>query len=93
MPNETLKTKEQDAAVIASPEVSPAKTQLHSVSLTSIYTVKPGDSYWRIAHQFYGDAQKWKLIYNANKTSMRNPDNPHAIYPGMALTIPGITDR
>ncbi|MDR1301693.1 MAG: LysM peptidoglycan-binding domain-containing protein [Treponema sp.] len=91
--HKTLKDQERNTAVTATPEVSPAKTPLHPVSFTGIYTVKSGDSYWSIAYQFYGDAQKWKLIYNANKTSMKNPDNPHAIFPGMVLTIPGITER
>jgi nucleoid-associated protein YgaU len=91
--HEALKAKDRDAVTVT-PEASPkSKAHLHSVSFTSTYTVKSGDCYWSIAHQFYGDAQKWRLIYDANKRGMRNPDNPHAIFPGMVLTIPGITER
>ncbi len=54
-----------------------------------IYTVKyrPGDRdcLWKIAEKFYGDGLKWKLIYNANKDKIRNPD---LIKPGWKLKIP-----
>jgi len=56
-----------------------------------IYTVKykPGDRdcLWKIAEKFYGDGMKWKLIYNANKDKIRNPD---LIKPGWKLKIPAL---
>ncbi|MDR2632901.1 MAG: LysM peptidoglycan-binding domain-containing protein, partial [Treponema sp.] len=52
------------------------------------YTVKPGDSYWSIAYRLYGDVQHWRILYEANKGRMKNPNNPHLIFPGMVLTIP-----
>ncbi|MDR2392917.1 MAG: LysM peptidoglycan-binding domain-containing protein [Treponema sp.] len=54
------------------------------------YIVKPGDSYWAIASQIYGDAKQWKLLYETNKHTMKTPDNPHLIFPGMVLTIPSM---
>lgn len=49
------------------------------------YTVKSGDSLSKIAKQVYGDASKWKVIHEANKAKIPNPD---LIHPGDELTIP-----
>lgn len=49
------------------------------------YTVKSGDSLSRIARHFYGDAMKWKAIWEANKAIVKNPD---LIHPGQVLKIP-----
>lgn len=49
------------------------------------YTVKSGDSLSKIAKQFYGDANKWHRIYDANKDKIKNPD---LIHPGQEFTIP-----
>jgi nucleoid-associated protein YgaU len=51
----------------------------------STYTVKAGDSLSKIAKQVYGDASKWKVIHEANKAKIPNPD---LIHPGDQLTIP-----
>jgi nucleoid-associated protein YgaU len=61
---------------------------METVPAAQEYTVKAGDSYWSIANHFYGDVQMWKIVYAVNKDRMRNPDNPHLIFPGMVLTIP-----
>jgi len=49
------------------------------------YVVQRGDSLSKIAKNEYGDAQKWKLILEANKDQIKNPD---LIQPGMTLRIP-----
>jgi nucleoid-associated protein YgaU len=49
------------------------------------YTVKSGDSLSKIAKHFYGDANKWHRIYDANKDKIKNPD---LIHPGQEFTIP-----
>ena len=49
------------------------------------YTVKRGDSLSKIAKHIYGDASKWKQIYEANKDQIKNPD---LIYPDQVLTVP-----
>ncbi|MBK0403127.1 LysM peptidoglycan-binding domain-containing protein [Adhaeribacter sp. BT258] len=49
------------------------------------YTVKSGDSLSKIAKNFYGDAQQWKKIHEANKDQISNPD---LIQPGWVLKIP-----
>jgi nucleoid-associated protein YgaU len=49
------------------------------------YTVVSGDSLSKIAKREYGDAQKWRQIYEANRDQIKDPD---LIYPGQVLTIP-----
>jgi nucleoid-associated protein YgaU len=51
------------------------------------YTVKIGESLWRIAGywEIYGDATMWSTIYEANQAEISNPD---VIQPGQILTIP-----
>ena len=49
------------------------------------YTVVKGDSLSKIAKRYYGDAQQWRKIYEANKDQIKNPD---LIYPGQTFRIP-----
>jgi nucleoid-associated protein YgaU len=49
------------------------------------YTVAAGDSLSKIAKQFYGDANKYMKIFEANKDQLKNPD---LIKPGQTLRIP-----
>jgi len=49
------------------------------------YTVKSGDSLSKIAKHIYGDANKWHVIYEANRDKIKNPD---LIHPGQEFTIP-----
>jgi len=49
------------------------------------YTVASGDSLSKIAKKFYGDANQWKRIFEANRDTVKNPD---LIRPGQVLKIP-----
>jgi nucleoid-associated protein YgaU len=49
------------------------------------YTVQKGDSLSKIAKHVYGDASKWRRIYEANKDQIKNPD---LIYPDQVFEIP-----
>lgn len=49
------------------------------------YTVKSGDSLSKIAQEFYGDASKYTVIFEANKPMLTDPNK---IYPGQELRIP-----
>jgi nucleoid-associated protein YgaU len=49
------------------------------------YTVVKGDSLSKIAKRYYGDAQQWRKIYEANKAEIKDPD---LIYPGQTFRIP-----
>lgn len=52
---------------------------------SEFYEVKPGDTLSKIAKQFYGDANKYSAIFEANKPMLKDPDE---IYPGQTLRIP-----
>jgi nucleoid-associated protein YgaU len=60
------------------------------------YTVRPWgetrDCLWNIAGRayVYGDPTKWRLLYEANRGKLPNPENPDLIHPGMILDIPAI---
>jgi nucleoid-associated protein YgaU len=51
----------------------------------TLYTVVAGDSLSKIAKHFYGDANKYMKIFEANKDQLKNPD---LIKPGQVLRIP-----
>jgi hypothetical protein len=51
-----------------------------------IHIVKPGDWLSKIAITYYGDMNKWPVIYDANRSVIGN--NPDLILPGMRLVIP-----
>jgi len=50
-----------------------------------VYTVQKGDSLSKIAKHEYGDANKWRAIFEANKDTIKDPD---LMYPGQELKIP-----
>jgi nucleoid-associated protein YgaU len=54
-------------------------------SAARTYTVQPGDSLSKISRQFYGDANKYMKIFEANKDKLSDPDKVRA---GMDLVIP-----
>ena len=49
------------------------------------YVVEKGDSLSKISKMFYGDANHWKRIFDANRDVIRNAD---LIQPGWKLRIP-----
>jgi len=49
------------------------------------YTIQGGDSLSKIAKAEYGDAMKWKALYEANEGIIEDPD---MIYPGQVIRIP-----
>lgn len=49
------------------------------------YTVAKGDTLSKIAKQFYGNANRWHDIFDANRDQISNPD---LIRPGQVLKIP-----
>jgi len=50
-----------------------------------MYTVKPGDTLSKISKQFYGNANDYMRIFNANKDKLKDPDHVQA---GQELKIP-----
>lgn len=53
------------------------------------YVVEKGDSLSRIAQRFYGNAQDWRRIFDANRDQIPDPD---LIHPGQELRIPDVNE-
>ena len=51
----------------------------------NFYTVQSGDTLSKIAKEYYGDAMKYPVIFDANRPMLSDPDK---IYPGQTLRIP-----
>ena len=51
------------------------------------HVVVSGDNLSKIAKKFYGDANKYPAIFEANKPMLSHPDK---IYPGQTLRIPAL---
>lgn len=47
--------------------------------------IQKGDTLSKIAKQFYGDANAYQQIFEANKEVIQNPDK---IFPGQKIRIP-----
>jgi nucleoid-associated protein YgaU len=68
--------KVNDMLVVEAPE---PESQWH--------TVVSGDNLSKIAKKFYGDPNRYPLIFEANKPMLKHPDK---IYPGQLLRIPPV---
>lgn len=86
--------------VVTSTKSEEPKQTTRPAETSSTYIIKSGDTLWGIARKFYGDGTKWKTIYNANKDIIestaksrgyKSSDNGHWIFPGVKLTIPGVS--
>ena len=49
------------------------------------YVVKSGDCLWSISQKAYGTGRQWQVIYEANKTAIKNPNDLRV---GQVLVIP-----
>lgn len=67
-----------------------------SLILPRYYTVvarpKNTDCYWNISARagVYNNPLLWENLWHANKSSMKDPNNPHLIFPGMIIEIPSV---
>ncbi len=50
-----------------------------------LHTVSPGETIDRIASKYYGSATRWRIIAEANRTTVPDPMRPA---PGVVLVIP-----
>jgi nucleoid-associated protein YgaU len=57
--------------------------------MAAFHTVVSGDTLGKIAKNYYGNAMKYPVIFEANKPMLSHPDK---IYPGQVLRIPPLVD-
>jgi nucleoid-associated protein YgaU len=57
-----------------------------SLAKTRSYTVRAGDSLWKIAQHYYGDGSKFSKIISANPGKLK--DEKTLIHPGDVLMVP-----
>lgn len=65
-------------AATATPTVTPTATQ-------QTHTVEKGDTLSEISQKYYGRADRWNVIFQANRDRIDDPDR---IFPGQVLVIP-----
>lgn len=74
------------SSTAAEPAAAPAPGPTATTGAEQTYTVVSGDSLSKIAKRYYGDANQWPRIHEANRDQIKNPD---LIHPGQKLRIPG----
>jgi nucleoid-associated protein YgaU len=52
---------------------------------SAVHVVQSGETLGQIAMRYYGDANRWQAIYDANRGQL---PSPNALSVGMRLTIP-----
>lgn len=72
------------------PSLAPQKAQAAAAAASAgsspqTYTVQPGDTLSKIAKQFYGNANDYNRIFEANRDKLKNPDQIQA---GQQLVVP-----
>ena len=84
-------TKEKVVLVIGNTNgiatVDDQMTVEHAEPEARFYTVVKGDSLSKIAKEFYGNAMKYPVIFEANKPMLKDAN---LIYPGQVLRIPAL---
>jgi LysM repeat protein len=67
------------------PQQAQAASASSSGSSNRTYTVKPGDTLSKIAKEYYGNANEYNKIFQANQDKLQSPDK---IQVGQELVIP-----
>ena len=93
-----LATKEKVVLVVGNTEgiasvednMTVAEVEVIAVEeMAQFHTVAKGDTLGKIAKDYYGNAMKYPVIFEANKPMLSHPDK---IYPGQVLRIPPLVD-
>ncbi len=69
----------------AAPKTQTAGAATGGGQATRSYTVRAGDTLSKISREFYGDANQYMKIFEANRDRLKDPNQ---IYPGQELKIP-----
>jgi nucleoid-associated protein YgaU len=85
MPNDPDKPDFSDVVSGSSSTAPSPAGSAEEAKTDRMYVVQSGDSLSKIAKKFYGNANAWKRIFEANKDVIKNPD---LIQPGWKLQIP-----
>ncbi len=83
----TLPFKREDKATVATAQaaaVAAIPDTQHAVAPHSV-TIQPGNTLWRLARDLYGAGHNYTVIFQANKSQIKNPQ---LIYPGQILATP-----
>lgn len=64
-----------------------ADISVEDTTVFANHTVASGETLGKIAKHYYGDAMKYKEIFEANKDILKNPD---VIHPDQKLVIPNL---
>lgn len=81
----TISTWQQDIVADIQVQPQPAGTTGSAAAAPRTYTVKSGDTLSKIAKEFYGDANAYHKIFEANRDQLNDPNK---IQPGQTLKIP-----
>ncbi|MCZ6602911.1 MAG: LysM peptidoglycan-binding domain-containing protein [Planctomycetota bacterium] len=77
-------------ALFSQKPVSPPPRQVRPAAPAPVgavvRTVRDGESLWTIAREIYGDGDRWRSIYDANRVRISNPDR---LVAGTRLVLPG----
>jgi nucleoid-associated protein YgaU len=92
-PSQVVKNQVWDQIKLVDPNFSdltadiqaPAAAAGGPSSTARTYVVKPGDSLTKISQEFYGRANQYMKIFEANRDKLTDPDKVKA---GMELVIP-----
>lgn len=63
-------------------------TETHVLPVSGPYTVRSGDTLWKLSEMFYGDGRRYRVIAVVNDLS-----DPDLIEVGQELEIPYVTYR
>lgn len=76
---------------------SSSKNTKRPTTTTTAYTIKKGDTLWKISVRFLGAGSRWKEIYNINKSIIestakkhghKSSENGRYLYAGVKIQIP-----
>ena len=88
IPPQPEPTAKQDSPVLEPEPVEPQPAHAYEPAEqppARTHVVKPGETLYAIARQYYGDGRQWRKIYQANQQSIKDPDK---IEVGLKLSIP-----